>query len=51
MVVRGIVMVDALPYQTDQEVSIHALVMMKRNQIEIVKTKKGADQEDHYTRN
>jgi hypothetical protein len=28
----------------DQEVSIHAFIMMKRNEVEIVKTQKGCDE-------
>src|SRR5882724_12732355 len=47
MVVRRIVMVRSFSYKPDQKVSIHTLVMMKRNKVEIVKTKKGSDEEYH----
>jgi hypothetical protein len=44
MVVRRIITVRPFSYQTDQKVSIHAFVMVKWNQVEIVKTKEGSDE-------
>jgi hypothetical protein len=42
-------MVGPFPHQADQEISIYTFVVMKWNQVEIVKTQKGCDQEYHRT--
>jgi hypothetical protein len=46
MVVGRIVMVIPLPNQTNEKVSIDSFVMMKRNEVQIIKTEDGRDQKD-----
>jgi hypothetical protein len=46
MIVSRIVMIEAFSNQADQEVSVDSFVMMKRNKLEIVETKKGGEEND-----
>ena len=46
MVIRRIVMVVTVANQPHQKVSIHSFVMMKRDQIKIIKTKNGSDEQN-----
>jgi hypothetical protein len=40
MIIRGIIMIKAVVDQANKKVSVNSLVMMKRDELQIIKAKK-----------
>ncbi len=51
MVVRGIVVINALPHEPHQEVSVDTLVMMERHQVQMVDAENGSQYENRQAGN